>query len=552
MKPLPLLVFALLVACTPTTTPSGAHTMDMDTMPCHQMANGEWMGDCAEQATENAESPPAQSMSILTVKDSDDITITADEVTKTINDTPVTMYAYNGMIPGVALRVHKDATITVNFDNNLPFNTTIHWHGLRHDIKDDGVPDISQAPVEPGETYQYTVSFPDEGIYWYHPHVDDYLQQDLGLAGIMLVDPIAAEYYNPVNYEELLVLDDLLMNENGLVPFTDEYATYALMGRYGNVLLVNGQTDYELAVDKGSVVRFYVSNVANARPFKLAFEGLQMKLIGADLSKYERETLVDDVILAPGERAIVEVAFPQSGSYRILNQNPLKTRTLGTIQVSDTAAASSYMDSFSTLRENTDVSDDIDRFRKHFFKDPEYEIDLTVDMDLNEHMAEMPCHEMPNGQMMGDCDEPESHNEITGMAHLSDGLIEWEDTMPMMNAMSTSHNTRWILADANSDKQNMNLDISANIGDVVKIRFHNRDDSAHPMQHPVHLHGQRFLIVERNDNPQDNLAWKDTVLVPVGETADILVDVTNPGEWMMHCHISEHIEAGMMTTLTAT
>ncbi len=68
----------------------------------------------------------------------------------------------------------------------------------------------------------------------------------------------------------------------------------------------------------------------------------------------------------------------------------------------------------------------------------------------------------------------------------------------------------------------------------------------HPMQHPIHFHGQRFLVLSRDGEQETNMAWKDTVLIPSGETVEILLEVTNPGEWMAHCHIAEHLEAGMM------
>ena len=67
------------------------------------------------------------------------------------------------------------------------------------------------------------------------------------------------------------------------------------------------------------------------------------------------------------------------------------------------------------------------------------------------------------------------------------------------------------------------------------------------MPHPFHVHGAgRFIVLSRNGTPETNLVWKDTVLVFAGETVDILLDVTNPGLWMAHCHIAEHNQAGMM------
>ncbi len=81
----------------------------------------------------------------------------------------------------------------------------------------------------------------------------------------------------------------------------------------------------------------------------------------------------------------------------------------------------------------------------------------------------------------------------------------------------------------------------------MKIRLVNEMDSDHPMHHPFHIHGAgRFLVLSRDGEPEPNLVWKDTVLVLPGQTVDILLDVSNPGRWMAHCHIAEHNQAGMM------
>jgi FtsP/CotA-like multicopper oxidase with cupredoxin domain len=90
------------------------------------------------------------------------------------------------------------------------------------------------------------------------------------------------------------------------------------------------------------------------------------------------------------------------------------------------------------------------------------------------------------------------------------------------------------------------------VGDVVKIRIFNDPETIHPMNHPFHVHGQRYLVLSLDGVPNENLVWKDTAIVPVGTTMDILIDITNPGEWMMHCHIAEHLHAGMMMSFTVS
>jgi len=186
------------------------------------------------------------------------------------------------------------------------------------------------------------------------------------------------------------------------------------------------------------------------------------------------------------------------------------------------------------------------------------EIDLTLEtsmmmeeMGQNDKMTEEMGHddkmmeEMESGDKM--MEEMESGDKMMDeMEH----AIEWEDVMPVMNRMSTNENTKWILRDKDSGKENYDIGYQVNVGDVKKFRFFNDPNSAHPMQHPIHLHGQRFIVVSENGNTNDNLVWKDTVLVPAGSTVDIIVDFTNPGVWVMHCHILEHVESGMITAIT--
>jgi FtsP/CotA-like multicopper oxidase with cupredoxin domain len=119
--------------------------------------------------------------------------------------------------------------------------------------------------------------------------------------------------------------------------------------------------------------------------------------------------------------------------------------------------------------------------------------------------------------------------------------------MVEVNRMTTPSNMRWKLVDRATGAENARIDWQFRVGDQVKIRLVNEMDSDHPMPHPFHVHGAgRFVILSRDGVVEPNLVWKDTVLVRTGETVDILLDVTNPGQWMAHCHIAEHHEGGMM------
>ena len=138
-------------------------------------------------------------------------------------------------------------------------------------------------------------------------------------------------------------------------------------------------------------------------------------------------------------------------------------------------------------------------------------------------------------------------------SHAAAGGIEWEDDMVEVNKLTTPANMRWKLVDRSDDAENHAIDWRFRVGDRVKIRLVNEMDSDHPMHHPFHIHGAgRFLVLARDGVVEPNLVWKDTVLVRTGETVDILLDVTNVGRWMAHCHIAEHHESGMMFSFDVT
>jgi FtsP/CotA-like multicopper oxidase with cupredoxin domain len=144
---------------------------------------------------------------------------------------------------------------------------------------------------------------------------------------------------------------------------------------------------------------------------------------------------------------------------------------------------------------------------------------------------------------------PGTHDhEHVNRAQVPSG-IEWEDDMVDVNRMTNPTNMRWKLIDRQRGSEGASIDWRFRVGDQIKIRLVNEMDSDHPMQHPFHVHGAgRFLILSRDGVAEPNLVWKDTVLVPTGQTVDLLLDVTHPGVWMAHCHIAEHHESGMMLT----
>ena len=483
----------------------------------------------------------AKTSETVELKNGDTYDLTASIVKKTIGNSVVKMLAYNGMIPGPMIKVQQDAEVTLNFTNNTDVDTTIHSHGVRLENKFDGVPDVTQKEVKPGESFTYKVKFPDEGMYWYHPHIREDYAQELGLYGNYLVTPSDPNYWSPVNREVALFVDDILIENGKIATFSKASADRTLMGRFGNTMLVNGETDYALQAKAGEVIRFYITNSANTRTFNLSITGAKMKLVGADGGKYERETWSDGVILSPSERAIVEVLFVNAGSYKLEHKTPERTYTLGTITVVNEKVAISFDKEFVVLRSNKDIQSEIDAFRSSFNKPADKRLKLTIDMGMQMQGMMQNNTGGHNMNMMGN-DQMMSNSEMVA----SGDPIEWEENNTAMNSMSNPDMMKWVILDEDTGKKNMDIDWKFKVGDKVKIKIENDRNSMHPMQHPIHFHGQQFLVLSTNGKSNDNLVWKDTVLIPNGDTIEILVDMTNPGEWMAHCHIAEHLESGMM------
>jgi len=468
----------------------------------------------------------------------DTLRLTAGIVRRPFKGRTLTMFAFNGQYPGPLLQVAQGAEVTVELTNALDKPTTVHWHGIRLDNANDGVPDMTQRAVAPGERFTYRLRFPDAGIYWYHPHVREDVQQDLGLYGNIMVRSPRPDYFSPANREEVLMLDDLLLGDDGMVPFGASAATHALMGRFGNVMLVNGEPRYALSVARGEVVRFFLTNVSNTRAFNLSFPGARMKIAAGDVGNYEREQWVESVVIGPAERYVLHVRFDKPGDVALVNRvrglDHLYGRffseidTLGMVSVGGGAASRDFSASFATLRSDTAVSAGIARFRRHFGRPPDKSLVLTMEAQ----------------------NLPFFTRQIMQLDSIFFTPVEWSGTMPGMNWAATGDQVRWVVRDPATGKENMDIDWSFRRGDVVKVRLVNERRSFHGMQHPIHIHGQRFLVLAVNDVPNTNLVWKDTVLLPAGATADILLDLSNPGRWMLHCHIAEHLSAHMMMAFT--
>lgn len=602
--------------------------------------------------------PRAEETRIVDLDPGTSYKLVAAPVRKRIGDSEVRLLAYNGSVPGPALRVRQGSTVAIRFTNQTDLESTVHWHGLRLENRFDGTHE-TQAPVPVGGSFTYQVQFPDPGVYWYHPHIREDYGQELGLYGNVLVVPNDPGYWPPVHRELALTLDDILLEDGAVAPFSRSQTTFTAMGRFGNTFLVNGEPDRVLSARTGEVVRFYLTNTANTRVFNVGFTGARMKLVGGDSGRCEREEFVETVLLAPSERAVVDVLFDRPGAIRLEHHTPNRTYGIATVTVAEDQALPPLAEEFAVLRSDPGLAAERAHLAAYLDAEPDKTLAFVAEMNLGAPEAagdavvySCPMHPEVTSQESGRCpkcgmtllptamvtsytcpmhpeivrDEPGNcpicgmklvpsqlvaqgeghsghhqsdhhsteqhpqhhdqhaehqmetsahhghHEEDAHAHHVEDAHhhhahepehadhgagrmdgIEWEDDMVAINRMTTPANMRWKLVDRETGAENHAIDWHFRVGDRIKIRLINEMDSDHPMHHPFHVHGAgRFLVLSRDGVVEPNLIWKDTVLVRTGQTVDILLDVTNPGVWMAHCHIAEHHEGGMMMSFHVT
>jgi FtsP/CotA-like multicopper oxidase with cupredoxin domain len=564
--------------------------------------------------------PTASPTEVAELADGDRVALHIGPVAKRIGAATVRMLAYNGSIPGPTLRVPEGAEVLVDIENEGDMENTVHWHGLRLENRFDGTQE-TQDPIPVGGRYTARVTFPDPGVYWYHPHIREDYNQELGLYGNVIVTPSDPDYWAPVNRELALTLDDILIEDGQIAPFSPDETTYSAMGRFGNVLLVAGEPELALTAQAGEVVRLYLTNTANTRVFRVALPGARMKLVGGDSGRVEREQFVDDVVLAPSERVVVDVLFETPGELVLEHRTPERIYKLADITVTEDRATPSFADAFSDLRTDSELAAERERLAALVDAPPDKALAFVAEMDMGEPdvaagealVYTCPMHPEVVGEEPGRCPScgmkllaeaaPTGyacpmHPEVTsatpdrcpqcgmkllsarlvrsagghehgehehgghhehgehhghGHDHEAAGGIEWEDDMVDVNKLTTPANTRWKLVDRSDDAEGQDIQWRFRVGDRVKIRLLNEMDSDHPMHHPFHIHGAgRFLVLARDGVVEPNLVWSDTVLVRTGETVDIVLEVTNAGRWMAHCHIAEHHESGMMFSFEVT
>lgn len=391
------------------------------------------------------------------------------------------VWSYNEQVPGPELRITKGDTLRIVLKNSLPDETTIHWHGIRLPNEMDGVPGVTQDPIQPGETFVYEFTPKDTGTYWFHPHVRGAEQLERGLYGSVIIeDPEEKELFNS---DTVWVLDDWRLDQNAQVDpnfLLPHDVTHD--GRWGNVISINGEAQYSQAFNPGERVRLRIINASNARVYNLNFESLDVNIIAVDGNKSAEFSKPQKFDLAPGNRIDVEINMPEKEA--VFNVTDTFTGRKNTIAEIKTTGENIQAPQ-KRIKENENI------------KKINNAIDLPVDYE---------------------------YEFDGGMGMMRRGGLQWTingEAYPDVTTITYEKNGLYRISLKNN---------SANI-------------------HPMHLHGQFFKVISKNNKDFQEPFLRDTVLVEPNQTVDILLMPKDMGTWALHCHIQEHAEAGMMTLI---
>jgi bilirubin oxidase len=399
------------------------------------------------------------------------------------------VFAYNGSSPGPTLEVTEGDRVIVHFQNNLPEPTTVHWHGIHLPADQDGSP---FDPVAAGGSRDYTFTIPKgtAGTYWYHPHLHHQTGYQIarGLIGALIVRATDDPLPKAIT-ERLLILSDQRFRPDGSIDLPDKASMEGRIdeenGREGNVLLVNGQVLPTITIKPNEIQRWRIINASAARVYRLAIPGQTMLHVGSDGGLFEKPVEVSELLLANAERVELLVRGAGKPGARTVLQALPYDRYVPQTRPKD----------WNRARDLVTIS-------------------LTRDAPVPEVPVPRTLRVIP----------PLDTTRIAASRFVAFG-------QGMIN---------------NRHFEFGRVDYTAKLGTTEIWKVENLVG----MDHPFHLHGFQFQVLERNGKPVPYRAWKEVVNVPRHETVRFIVRFDDfAGNWMFHCHILNHEDAGMMGVL---
>jgi multicopper oxidase len=410
-----------------------------------------------------------------------------------------------GTWPGTTLRYRRGDRFRVLVENALDLPSCLHWHGLVDPNLQDGVPEITQSPIQPGDALYYEFDLKQAGTFWYHSHYG--LQEQQGLAGPLIIE----DPNEPHSYDEDLVImlsdvidipvDDVIPKiRNGTLqvsvrnPYTmPDGGPFPIDVPFTGYLLNGGtpENPWSRALKAGSRARLRLINGSGSSFFRIVIDGLQLTLIAADGDPIEPVT-VDNLVIGTAQRYDALVTLPESGSYT-LHAAALgdDKQALGVLHTPDATPAANR-DRPSFAGRSLQLKDLKAPFASTPPDGPRKSFEIVLSGDMRNYLWEM------NGRVW-----PESFADFAG---------------------DRPEETYYDVA----------------FGEVVRFDLVNRT----PMAHPMHLHGHSFRVLVDGADPA-RAPLRDTFVAWPKDKVSIEVVAYNPGKWFFHCHNIWHLAAGM-------
>jgi FtsP/CotA-like multicopper oxidase with cupredoxin domain len=416
----------------------------------------------------------------------------------------VDVWAYGGRIPGSELRLRQGEPVRIVVENRLEQDTTVHWHGIRLPNAMDGVPGLTQPPIRPGESFVYEFTPPDAGTFWYHPHANSLEQLGRGLAGALIVEeaePI------PVDRDLLWVLADWRIDESGQIgPGFGNMMEAGMSGRVGNTVTLNGAVPADQPVRAGERIRLRLLNSSLARIMALRLEGHDPVIIARDGQPCDPHVIEGGhLLLGPAMRVdlLIDLQGEPGRRYRVTDvfYEGLGYELTGFAYSNEPALRTTALDSLRLLPNRLSEPDLANALRH----------ELTLEGGMMSRM-------MGGGMMHG----------MRGMSGM--GQAVW------------SINGTSMTGDGHAGMKPL-FALEREGSHLITIRNQTR------WWHPMHLHGFSFRVLTRNGSSVPHNQWADTVLLAPEDAVEIAFVADNPGDWMLHCHVTDHQMAGLMTVL---